>query len=62
MWRLETGEEGGGGLGHSRCLESLYGDFLYIAVLVIGAAVRLYNQNLRRYVCTTSTCNGLVYK
>ena len=26
--------------GHSRCLESLCGDFLYIAVLVIGAVRR----------------------
>ena len=28
------------GLTHSRCLESLCGDFLYIAVLVIGAVRR----------------------
>ena len=28
------------GLGHSRCLESICGDFLYIAVIVIGAIRR----------------------
>ena len=48
--------------GHSRCLESLCGDFLYIAVLVIGATRRsrdYYTDNhlLRCYVCTTNTCN-----
>ena len=50
-------------LPHSSCLESLCGDFLHIAVLFIGAIRRSRdyytdNQNLRRYVCTTSTCNA----
>ena len=44
------------GVAHSSCLESLCGDFLYIAVLIIGA-VRQSNHNLCRYDSTTSTCN-----
>ena len=56
----------GFGFAHSRCLESICGDFLYIAVIVIGAIRRsrdyyilhILDSHLRRYYCTTSTCDG----